>query len=548
MTATTSRPPGTDPTPATRGARVSVAGTGAMLRLIGRRDRVRLPVWVVGITAVTAVSAAAVQDLYTTPEQVASYASTVRGSASTELLNGEALEVDTVGGIVAYESTLTAVVAVALMAIFAVVRHTRAEEETGRAEMLRATPVGRHAATLAAVVVAGAASLAVGLLDTLVLVGLDLPLSGSLLHGLGVAGIGLVFTGVAAAAAQVTSSARGALGIGGAVLAGTLVLRGVADIADSGLAWLSPFRWVEQTRAYGDDERVWPLLLLALAAAAGLALTAYLLGLRDAGAGLRQPSPSPARAAGRLCTPVGLAWRLQRGLWIGWAVGLGLMAALFGSLGDEVVGMVESNPELADLILVQGESGVLDSFFAYGAGFLAVLASAPGVASVLRLRGEEAGGRAEPLLATGLSRARWAGGVAVVAVLGATALLLLMGVAIGGVDAVVAGRGDTLPTMLVATASLAPAALVVVGVTALLVGWLPRYAAAAWAFAGFAILQNYLGGLLDLPGFLAGLSPYTHLPALPVETWEAGPLLAELALAAALLAAGLVGLRRRDVG
>ena len=525
-----------------------VVGASALLRLIGRRDRVLMPVWVGGITAITAASAGAVQDLYTTPEQIAGYARTVRGSASTELLNGEPVAVDTIGGIVAYESTFSAVVAVSLMALFTVVRHTRAEEESGRAEMLRSAPVGRHAATVAAVLVAGTASLVVGLLDALVLVGLGLPVSGSVLRGAGVAGIGLVFTGVAAAAAQVTASTRGALGIGGAALAGLLMLRGVGDVTDTGLAWLSPFGWAEQARAYGD-ERVWPLLLLPLVAAGALTLAARLLAQRDAGAGLRHPSPGPARAAVLLGTPVGLAWRLQRGLWIGWAIGLGLMAVLFGSLGDEVVQMVESNPELAEMILAQGGSGqVLDRFFAYGVGFLAVLACVPGVTSVLRLRSEETAGRAEALLATGLSRARWVAGVLVVATLASIALLLLVGAAVGGTDALVSGRSGSLPRMLAAATSLTPATLVVAGVTAVLVGWLPRFALAAWAFAGFAILQNYLGALLDLPGAVTGLSPYTHLPALPIEAWEPGPFLAEVALAAALFAAALLGVRRRDLG
>ena len=40
---------------------------------------------------------------------------------------------------------------------------------------------------------------------------------------------------------------------------------------------------------------------------------------------------------------------------------------------------------------------------------LALIATAYAIAAVLRLRGEERDGRAEPLLATALSRSRWAG-------------------------------------------------------------------------------------------------------------------------------------------
>ena len=42
------------------------------------------------------------------------------------------------------------------MAILLVVRHTRAEEETGRAELVGAGVVGRHAPLAAALITAGA--------------------------------------------------------------------------------------------------------------------------------------------------------------------------------------------------------------------------------------------------------------------------------------------------------------------------------------------------------------------------------------------------------
>ena len=487
------------------------------------------------------------QDLYSTPQQVAGYAATVRGSAATQLMNGQPHGVDEVGGIVAYETTTTAVVVVALLAIFAVVRHTRAEEESGHAEMLRAAPVGRHAGTAAALLATAGAVLLVGALDAGVLLAAGLPASGSLLHGAGVAGVGLVFAGIAAAASQVTASARAARGIAGTALAVLFLLRGIGAVWAPWVIWLSPFGWAEEARPFGS-ERAWPLLLLLAAAVGTALLTGRLLSARDAGAGLRHPRPSPARARPSLGTPVGLAWRLQRGTWTGWAVGLVLVGAVFGSLGDEVVSMVESNPDLAAIMLADGTSDVRAGFFAYGVGFLGVVASFAGVASVLRLRSEETSGRAEALLSTALPRRSWVLGSLAVSVVGSLVVLALCGLAMGATDALVAGRSGSVGSLLGAALGLFPGTLVVVGAAAAAVGWLPRFAVAAWAVAGFALLQNYLGGLLDLPGAVAGLSPYDHLPALPLDSFAAGPVAALTALGLALLAAGLVGVRRRDLG
>ena len=391
-----------------------VRGTHHLVRLILRRDRVRLPLWILGITAITAVSAPSVLSFYDTPAKRAGYAVTVDSSGAGKMMNGIPYDVDSLGGITAYETTSTATLLVALMVMFLVVRHTRAEEESGRAELLRATVTGRHAATAAAVLVAVVASALVGVLDTLVFLSAGFDTQASLSHGASLAGVGLVFTSVAAAAAQVTSSARAALGIAGSVVALAFVVRGVGAISDSWLRLVSPFGWAQETRPFGDAKWGWFVLLLVVAAL-GLLLAAYLTAHRDAGAGLLQPRPGSPRASSFLSTPFGLAFRLQRGLIIGWAVGLTLGAVLFGSLGKEVIAMVEDNPEIAEVIAVGG-AGILDGFFSYSLLLLAGIATAFTVSSVLRIRAEEDAGRAESVLSTGLSRTSW--------VLGSLALTL----------------------------------------------------------------------------------------------------------------------------
>jgi ABC-2 type transport system permease protein len=55
------------------------------------------------------------------------------------------------------------------------------------------------------------------------------------------------------------------------------------------------------------------------------------------------------------------------------------------------------------------------------------------------------------------------------------------------------------------------------------------------------------GQLLDLPQWVSDLSPFQHVPQLPAADFTAVPLLVLTMLAVALTAAGLAGLRRRDL-
>ncbi|KAB7746383.1 hypothetical protein GA707_02435 [Nostocoides sp. F2B08] len=523
-----------------------LAGTGHLVRLILRRDRVRLPIWLMGLAGVTAASANAVIGLYDTPEERAGYRATVENSAVTRLMAGIPYDTDTLGGIISYELTALTGIVVSLMVIFLVVRHTRAEEESGSAELVRSAAIGRHAAIAATLSVALGAAVVAGLLESAVLIASGIGSGPALLFGAGVAGLGLVFTAVAAAAAQLTSSARAALGIAGAVLAVFLVLRGVGAIDETALTWLSPFGWQDAIRPFGESAEAWPLLLMLGLSIVFFALASWLVARRDFGAGLLRGRPGRTRAAAGLAGPTALALRQQRGLLLGWAVGLGLLSIVFGGVGREMQTMIESNPDIA-AVIAGSVDDITRGYFAYVMTLLGVTTSAFAVSSALRLRHAEESGHAENVLATAVSRSRWAwSGIAVTAA-GTTALLLVVSLVTSVSHAVVSGDRALLWPVVRAGLVTLPGALVLAGFAVLLHAWAPRWALLAWAPVAWAFVQAYLGELLDLPGVLAGLSPFWHLPRVPVEATDAAPVVLLSALAVVLAIAGVLGLRRRDL-
>jgi ABC-2 type transport system permease protein len=93
-----------------------------------------------------------------------------------------------------------------------------------------------------------------------------------------------------------------------------------------------------------------------------------------------------------------------------------------------------------------------------------------------------------------------------------------------------------------------PAGLLLAALAVVLVGWLPRATAIAWAVVAACFVVGYLGQVLQFPEWLRDLSPYTHVPQVPTEGFSAGTPTVLLALAALLGAAGFVGFRRRDIG
>jgi polyether ionophore transport system permease protein len=103
------------------------------------------------------------------------------------------------------------------------------------------------------------------------------------------------------------------------------------------------------------------------------------------------------------------------------------------------------------------------------------------------------------------------------------------------------------PVLIGSSVALAPAIWVLVGVAVALFGLAPRAVTAAWGTLGACYLLAFLGPLLGLPDWVMDLSPFTHVPLLPAASFDAGPLLALTAVAAAFVFVGLAGFRRRNV-
>jgi ABC-2 type transport system permease protein len=524
----------------------SLTGTAPLVRFALRRDRIFLPVWVLAVVGLVHASADAVRAAYDTPAKVEAYAATMSSSPASIAMSGPPDALDTLAGILIFETGATALIGTALMAVFLVVRHTRAEEEAGRTELLRSTVVGPGAPIASTLLVAWGASLLVGLGIAASLTGPSVPGPRALAYGASVTALGLVFSAAAVCAAQLTSHARGAVGMCLAVLAAAFVLRAVGDVGNSVWSWLSPVGWSQQVLP-ASDSRWWPLAMSVALSAALVTCAAVLSSGRDLGSGVLPQRPGPASAGADLGGPFGLAWRLQRGLVLSWAAGVLVLGLMFGSLSREVERMATDNPTLADYLAAQGAASLVDSFFATALVLLANGAAAFAVTSALRTRAEETAGRLEPLLATPLSRVRWLVAALGVTVLGSAVVVASGGLGVGVAHALVTGDGSEAARMTGSAAVYLPAVLVLAALAAVLVGWAPRAVGLAWLALAGCFVASWLGGLLTIPSWLERLSPFTSTPSAPAESVTTQPLVVLVAVGVAGLAAGIVGFARRDL-
>jgi ABC-2 type transport system permease protein len=522
-----------------------MTGVGVLLRAYLRRDRWMLLWWTLGITLLYYSQAVGVAGLYATQAEFDRAAAAMEGNAAFVALAGPTRALNTIGGQVTWQSTAFGAIAIGLMSMLLLGRHTRAEEDSGRDELLRAAPVEGRATTTAALVEVALANLLVGAAMTLSLVSWPLAVADSVALGVGLALCGWTFAGVAFVAVQLTSSARAAYGLTAGVIVLAYVLRAIGDVGAPALTWLSPIGWYQQMYAF-SGLRWWPALLLVAAATVTGAVGYAIFARRDYGAGVFASRPGPDRAAPGLGTSLRMAWYLQKGQVIGWTAGMVFVGLLYGSMGSDVEDFMGDSQASREMFM-QGSEDLVEGFYATSILMLALLASGFAISSALRPRTEEEDGKVEALLATGLTRLAWLRGHVVVTVLGTVVAVVAAGAGLAVGFGLVSGDGGTAVELAVGTVAYAAPVLVLAAVARFLHGLSPRAAPLAWLGLVFALVVMLFGELFDMPQWLQDLSPFEHLAAVPAEPFRWAPVVVLLLVAAGLSGTGQLAFRRRDL-
>ncbi|MDQ0768102.1 ABC-2 type transport system permease protein [Pseudarthrobacter defluvii] len=526
-----------------------------------RRDRWQLLSWVVAIGAFALFAAAAVTQTY---GNVASRTEILQVAIATPailMLRGLPRGADQ-GAFTFFLIYAFLALLAGLMSTFLAVRHTRADEETGAAELVAATPAGRLLPTAATVLHGITANILVALAVFGGFASQGLDPQGSLTAGAATGVVGLAFLGVALLVAQLMGTSRGANGVSAALVVLAYVLRGIGDatgapgaggttMTEGAASWFSPIGWGQQTFAFSGN-RAWPLLLPVGLGVVCLAAAWLILGTRDSGSSVWGARPGRTAARPGLRSPVALALRLQSGSIAGWGLSGLALGLLAGSLGKAIAAVDTPDTNITAMLraMLQSQGTSLTQLMVSVLFSMAgVLAAACALQAVIRLRQEEAAGTAELLLSAPVGRVRWLAGYLV---LGAAAVVLVVGLAGLGTWATLTGSGDTsMPVDVLWQTALAqlPAALIYLSVPALVFVLIPAATiAASWALLALGVLLGIFGAMLGIDQSLRDLSPFAHTPVPHGDAtdWSGAWWMLVIAILAAVLA--VAAMRRREVG
>src|SRR5699024_11109 len=524
--------------------------SGTLTRFILRQDRIRIPVWIVSLIALTLAVAGAFSGIYTNEAERGGIAETMRNPAMTAMVGpGYGLDNYTIGAMMAHQMLLFTAIAIGVMSILLVTRHTRSAEEDGRLEMIHSLPTGRLANLAATFSVMIAINFLLAILTGFSLYALrieSIDLEGSLLYGAALGATGIFFASLTAIFAQISENGRGTIGLSIGALLVFYLIRAVGDVSSEALSWVSPLGWILHTKAYVANVW-WPVALMMLVSLGLICLAFYLHAKRDAGAGLLAARPGKKHASSFLLSPIGLSLRLQRTALLSWAIGLFVLGASYGSVFGDLEAFFSDNDLIRQMLISMKDVSLTEQFIGMLMAIMAITSSIPPLMAVLKPLSEERKNRTEHLLTRAVSRTSLLGSALAIAII--VSFLIVSLTAIGLWAAAFSTMDDPIGFLTIYEAAIVylPAIWLMIGIAVLLIGFFPRGSSLIWLYLIYAFIVTYLGDLLDFPDWLKNLTPYGYVPALPVEELELMPLFILTVIAFAISFIGMIGYRKRDI-
>lgn len=523
--------------------------TGTLVRFILRRDRIRIPLWLIGITFFTLMIPIAFDDMYSSQQERDTMAETMNNPAMIAMVGPGDIENYTTGAMTAHNMLLLTAVVVGLMSILLVTRHTRSDEEDGRIEMIRSLPVGRLANLNATLIVLVVTNVIIALLSGFGLYALgieSLELEGSLIYGAALGGTGIVFAGITAVFAQLSESSRSAIGYSIAVLLIAYLIRAVGDVSNETLSLFSPLGWVTRTEAYSTNVW-WPILLMIGVAILLFLLANYLNAIRDLGAGFIQVKQGKKNASPLLQSPLGLALRLQRTAIISWGIGMLVIGIAYGSVMGDLENFFAGNEMLEQMLVAEEGYSLTEQFIPMLLMVMSILATVPPILSANKLISEEKKNRVEHLLARSVSRTNLLSSYLFIACINGFLMLSLAAIGLWSASAAVMENGFSFGSIYGSALAYYPAVLVMIGVAQLLSGHLPKFTSLIWLYLTYSFFVLYLGGLFQFPDWVGKLSPFGYIPQLPIESMEWPSAIILTVIAILFIVFGFFGYRNRDI-
>lgn len=526
------------------------AETITLTKFIIRRDRLRLLIWVIALSAFQIGLVFVFRDILLKDTEVSVMIEMMKNPAMVAMLGPVYGENNyTLGPAYANYMLVFSLIIAAIMNIFLVNRHTRQDEELGRLEIIRSLPVGRLSNLASTLIVAFVTNI---ILSLLVCLGIfiagkgELNLMGSFIYGISMGVIGVLFAAITSLLAQIFTNNRTVTGVSFILLFLFYILRAFGDVSNETLSLISPLGLILRTENFVKD-KWFPIIIVKFTTLIITAISFILASTRNLGTGLLPEKGGRKHGSFLLSTPLGLAFKLLRTPLFLWAVVIYLFSAMYGSVFGELETFIDNNEMLKAMFSTNLNFSLTEQFIGLLTAIMSMISSIPLLNYVNRIAGEEKFGRAEIILTKSVSRQSFLKSYFIPAFIASIVYQLLAAYGFWSVGSMVMDNIPSMGTFLKSSLLYLPAIWVMIGLGIFLIGISPRISSITYIYLGYTFFAIYLGKLANLPKWVKELTPFGHIPEFPIEEIKWLNLFVMSIAFLVLTSIGFVLYRRRDI-
>lgn len=513
-----------------------------------KRNKWSIIFWLVGLIALTLMIPQSFANLYPDKQALVPLFEMFKNPAMQAMLGKFSLDQMTIATMFNYEMLMFTVILVSIMNILFVSKDSRGDEEAGRLAMLSALPIGRTTLILSTIIQQGivnvilGVSISIGLMFT----GIDhFTVEGAWLYGMLIAVSGFMISMLTLLVAQLTTTQSQTTGISISLLLIMYLIRAIGDVSASWLSYIVPLGWITRADIYSHNHW-WPVAALFGMSLILLIIAVILNRHRDMESGLLPTFKGHSRASSLLKSPLGLQLHLQRTGIIVWAIGMLMLGLSYGSVFGELENFFKENPLLQRMLTGKGNN-YAEQFVPILMAIMGMISTIPVLMAIFKIQKEIRLSHTESILALPIHRIRylmsfiWIGLINSVLMISLAALGMYMG-AVSSMDKPIAFNK-------IFTAGLVfiPAILVFAGLAVCIIGWFKKGSLIVYLYLAYSFLVVYLGQLLNIKQWLKKVTPFGHVPRLPIADMDWSATIIMLVIAMILFISGIVGFKYKDI-
>lgn len=490
-----------------------------------KRNKWSVLVWLLLLTVLTAIVPPAFQEMYPNKAKMNPIIQMSENPAMKAMLGPGKFEDTNVGVLFAHEMTLFTGILVAIMSILFVAKNSRGDEADGKLEMMMALPIRRQVILISNLINGIVLNLLLGclLFSVLLFSGNDaMDANSALVYSLSMSAFGILFVAITLMIAQLVLSASQVSGVSIGLLLIMYFIRAIGDTINVNISLLSPLGWLSRVYAYSENNS-WPLLLMTSIAIILIFITVYLYHIRDIDEAFIHFQGYRRRALGYMKSPLGLQIKLQKKSLMFFGSGLFLLGLSYGSIFGELDEFFKDNAML-QAMLTNKSGSYAEQFLPQLMMIMAMVSTIPTLIALLRVKKEIDKGYALAVLARPVSRIKYLMSFFIISSITAIVMMFLAG--LGLYVGTLYSMDNPLKFGIVMGAALVyiPAILLFIGIGMLVIGCQLKLYVLLYTYLVYAFLVNYLGVLLNVQDWMKEITPYEHIPNIPVDDMNWLPL------------------------